>query len=166
MTEETSTPAPRGSTCTCLRLRKASRQVTQIYDHHLAAFGLTVNQYSILGHLRALPGVAISALADVMVMDPTSLTRALGPLQRQGLVRAEPDAQDRRTRRLHLTEDGARSFALAGAGWRKAQAHIEGALGSDGPPAINAALDHLIERLRQAPLVSAANANANEEGTE
>lgn len=152
------TPA-RGSSCTCLRLRKASRQVTQIYDHHLAPYGLTVNQYSLLGHLRALPGVVINALADTMVMDPTSLTRALRPLQRQGLVRAEADAKDRRTRRLHLTRDGERIFTAAGAGWRKAQTHIEQALGSDGPPAINAALDHLIERLRQAPAEGASSAN-------
>lgn len=149
----------RGSSCTCLRLRKASRQVTQIFDQHLAPYGLTVNQYSLLGHLRALPGVAINGLADTMVMDPTSLTRALRPLQRLGLVSAEADAKDRRTRRLHLTPDGDRVFKAAGAGWRKAQTQIEQAVGSDGPPAINAALDHLIERLRLASVPGASIAN-------
>ena len=37
--------------CTCLRLRKASRRVSQIYDQHLEPFGLTVTQYGVLGHI-------------------------------------------------------------------------------------------------------------------
>jgi DNA-binding MarR family transcriptional regulator len=157
MSDGCTKPPARASGCTCLRLRKASRQVTQIYDHHLAPFGLTVNQYSLLGHLRALPGVAIGTLAEAMVMDPTSLTRALRPLERDGYVRAQSDQNDRRSRRLYLTESGSSTFQAAGSGWRAAQTHIEQALGSEGPPAINAALDHLIESLRRTPDADAIN---------
>lgn len=162
MSSQPPRPPRQASPCTWLRLRKASRQVTQIYDHHLAPWGLTVNQYSILGHLRALPGIAISALADVMVMDPTSLTRALRPLQRQGLIRAESDREDRRARRLHLTAEGELMHKAAGVGWRAAQTHIEEALGCDGPPAINGILDHLIDRLRHTELPSSGTANREE----
>ena len=40
-------PSPSDSVCTCFRLRRAARQVSQIYDHELAAVGLSLNEYSI-----------------------------------------------------------------------------------------------------------------------
>ncbi len=138
----------RTSACTCLRLRKASRQVTQIYDQHLAPFGLTVNQFSLLGHLRSLSGISIGALAETMVMDPTSLTRALRPLERDGLVSMAAGEKDRRSRCLFISDAGRQAYERARPGWQSAQAHLEEALGSEGPPALNAALDNLIERLR------------------
>ncbi|RTL60549.1 MAG: MarR family transcriptional regulator [Hyphomicrobiales bacterium] len=147
-------PKPRPSACTCLRLRKASRQVTQIFDQHLAPYGLTVTQYSLLGHLRALPGITIGALAETMVMDPTSLTRSLKPLERQQFVRAAADPHDRRSRHLDITDAGIAAYQAARPGWEAAQSHVEQALGCDGPPALNAALDELIERLRHAPPLS------------
>ena len=144
-----STPAPRSMGCTCFRLRKATRQVTQIYDEHLAEFGLTVTQFSLLGHLRAMSGVGIGALADVMVMDPTSLTRALRPLERQGLVALRPDPSDRRARCVHLTDKGRSAYETARAGWQRAQDQIGDLLGDDALPRLNAALDDLTARLRR-----------------
>lgn len=147
----TSTDTPgRTSGCTCLRLRKATRQVTQIYDQHLAEFGLTVTQFSLLGHLRVMTGVSIGALADVMVMDPTSLTRALRPLERQGLVELKPDPVDRRARGVHVTEAGRSAYGHARAGWQRAQDQIGDVLGVGGLPTLNAALDDLTARLRSA----------------
>jgi DNA-binding MarR family transcriptional regulator len=86
-----------------MRLRKASRRVTQIYDHGLEAAGLTVSQYGVLGQLRRYDGIGISALAEILIMDPTTLTRSLRPLERQGLVTMKPGRRDRRSRCLHLT---------------------------------------------------------------
>lgn len=141
--------SPEGqSGCTCLRLRKASRQVTQIYDQHLLPYGLTVTQFSLLGHLRVMSGVGIGELAQTMVMDPTSLTRALRPLQRQGLVELRPDDKDRRARRLHITAAGTRAFERARPGWRQAQDRIAQVLGADGAPRLDAVLDDLTARLR------------------
>jgi DNA-binding MarR family transcriptional regulator len=133
--------------CTCLRLRKASRRVSQIYDQHLEPFGLTVTQYSLLGHLAAFEGVSIGELAEKLVMDPTTLTRNLRPLQRQGLVLVKPDRRDRRARSLQLTAKGRKVFEKAKPGWVRAQHHIEELFGKIETPALNAALDRVLERL-------------------
>jgi DNA-binding MarR family transcriptional regulator len=133
--------------CTCLRLRKASRRVSQIYDQHLEAFGLTVTQYSVLGHLAAFEGLSIGELAEKLVMDPTTLTRTLRPLQRQGWVAVKPARRDRRARSLQLTANGRKVFAHAKPGWVRAQRQIEEAFGKIETPALNAALDRVLERL-------------------
>lgn len=147
----------RTSHCTCLRLRKITRQVTQVYDQRLAGHGLTVTQYSLLGHLRALPGIGIGALAEAMIMDPTALTRTLRPLERQGLVTVRPDKDDRRARRLQLTEAGAKLYVTAHPAWRAAQDQIEQVLCDSGQSALNTVLDDLIRRFQALPTAAAAN---------
>ena len=133
--------------CTCLRLRKASRRVSQIYDRYLASFGLTVTQYGVLGHVVSFDGISIGALAEKLFMDPTTLTRNLSPLQRLNLVVVKPDRHDRRSRRLHVTPSGRKAFARAKPGWSRAQRHIERALGEVETPALNATLDRVLEKL-------------------
>src|SRR2546430_7458823 len=116
--------------CTCLRLRKAARRVTQIYDGHVEPFGLTITQFGLLAHLRVLDGIGIGALAEKLVMDPTTLTRNLRPLARRGLVAMEPDPGDRRSRCLHLTDEGRQILRAARPAWARAQHHVEQVLGS------------------------------------
>ena len=67
------------SGCTCLRLRKAARRMTQIYGQHLEPFSLTVTQFSLLGHVRAFDGIGIGALAEKLITDPTTLTKNAPP---------------------------------------------------------------------------------------
>src|SRR5262245_6460483 len=135
--------------CTCMRLRKASRRVTQIYDRGLEAAGLTVTQYGVLGQLRRNDGIGIGALAEMLIMDPTTLTRSLRPLERQGLVTMRADRRDRRTRSLQLTAKGKAAFENAIPAWRRVQRQLEEAMGGPETAALNAALDHVIERLAE-----------------
>lgn len=133
--------------CTCARVRKAARRVSQIYDQALEPYGLTISQYGILIGLRQNDGISIGQLAERMVMDPTSLTRSLKPLQRRGLVHLATDPNDRRTRRLSLTPEGLAAMRAARPGWVKAQTHVEAALGADETQALHASLDRALERL-------------------
>jgi DNA-binding MarR family transcriptional regulator len=135
------------SGCACLRFRKAARRVSQIYDKHLEPYALTVTQYALLGHLRTYDGIGIGALADALVMDPTTLTRNLRPLERRNLVAQERDEQDRRSRHLHLTEAGIRVYIEARPGWEAAQRQITKALGEAGSTTISATIDSMLERL-------------------
>jgi DNA-binding MarR family transcriptional regulator len=137
--------------CTCLRLRKAARRVSQIYDRSLEPCGLTVTQYGLLGHIATLDGIGIGALAARMVMDPTTLTRNLKPLLEQALIVLLPDRRDRRARCLHLTDDGRRAFARAKPAWKRAQLQLEQVLGERDAPALNAVLDRVLARLAGAP---------------
>jgi DNA-binding MarR family transcriptional regulator len=130
-----------------MRLRKAARRVSQIYDQHLEPFGLTVTQYGVLGHLATFDGISIGELAEKLVMDPTTLTRNLRPLEREGLVAAKTDRRDRRARSLGLTVKGRQVLERARPGWARAQRHIERVLGEIETPALNAVLDRVLERL-------------------
>jgi DNA-binding MarR family transcriptional regulator len=154
--EDTASPKLMG--CTCSRLRKVTRRVSQIYDRSLEPSGLTVTQYALLAHLAAFDGISIGALADKMVMDPTSLTRTLRPLERQGLIVLKPNRNDRRMRSLHLTSAGRRAFEQAKPAWARTQRFIESVIGELETPALHAALDHVLERLAgQDELVARSN---------
>lgn len=137
------------SPCTCLLLRKAARRVSQIYDRHLAPFGLTITQFALLSHLRTYDGIGIGALAGKLVMDPTTLTRNLRPLERQGLIIQVADRNDKRNRNLHLTQTGRDAFRAARPGWQAAQEEIAGVLGGDDGPALSGAIDRMLQKLSE-----------------
>ena len=133
--------------CTCLRVRKAARRLSQIYDRHLDGSGLTITQFSLLGHLRAFDGIGISALADKLVMDASTLTRNLRPLEKRGLIVQRADAADRRNRRLSLTREGHAAFAVARPRWELAQREVAAAIGGDAGRQLAYSLDDLLARL-------------------
>ncbi|GJD83441.1 hypothetical protein HPGCJGGD_1308 [Methylobacterium haplocladii] len=112
------------SPCHCLTMRQASRQVTQLYDRHFAPTGLRVTQYSVLRMLGRNEPLAMQALADRMVMDRTTLSRALRPLEREGLVSMAP-GRDARTRLLSLTPAGHALIEELAPAWDRAQAEFE-----------------------------------------
>ena len=146
MAERNEIPSPASFGCTCLRLRKAARRITHIYDGYVEPFGLTITQFVLLAHLRVLDGISVGALAERLVMDPTTLTRNLRPLEREGLVRLERDPADRRSRTLHLTDQGRETLRAARPAWARAQRHVEESLGNADAAGLNAALDRMLER--------------------
>jgi DNA-binding MarR family transcriptional regulator len=133
--------------CTAARVRKVARLVTQLYDHHLEPCCLTLTQFGVLGHIRTDDGVGLGALAQRMVMDPTTLTRALRPLETRGLVQLTPDPHDRRHKRLHLTEEGRGAWEAAHPFWQAAQAEVRHRLGGQDIEQFHAVLDGAIDRL-------------------
>lgn len=138
--------APRFS-CTCSRIRKAARRVTQLYDQFLEPTGLTITQFGLLAQLKRHDGITIGELAGRMIMDPTTLTRNLRPIERDGLVKLVPAPNDRRARQVHLTARGRAAFDKARPAWAKAQRHVETTLGEPDTEALNAALDRSLARL-------------------
>jgi DNA-binding MarR family transcriptional regulator len=93
------------SPCTWFNVRRASRAVTQFFDHALQSSGLKVSQGNILGHLSVQGDVAIGDLADDLIMDRTTLTRNVQVLAKHGYITVTP-GKDRRTRMLSITEKG------------------------------------------------------------
>ena len=145
----TQDPAPLEETtgCACLRLRKVTRRVTQLYDHALSPAGLTGPQFSVLAHLKGATDLSIGELAERMVMDPTTLTRALRPLERDGLVAVVPGEHDRRRRVIMLTAAGRAAFRQAVPLWREAQRELARVLGRDGFRSLVSSLDFSLGRL-------------------
>ncbi|WP_233852696.1 MarR family winged helix-turn-helix transcriptional regulator [Paraburkholderia sp. HD33-4] len=111
--------------CNCFALRQAARHVTQIYERHLGNVGLTAAQFTILAKLARTPNLPIAELADAMVMERTTLVRAMKPLQRDGLVLADAADHDNRTLLFSLTEKGETTFDQASVAWRAAQEEFE-----------------------------------------
>src|SRR3546814_8881467 len=66
--------------CTCAVLRRATRRLTQVYDEGMRPSGLKLTQYSVLNILAQAENPSITDLADRLMMDRTTLTRNLGPL--------------------------------------------------------------------------------------
>lgn len=72
--------------CYCSSLRKSTRIITKIYDQLLATSGLKVTQYALMVNLNRLEPATINQLADVMILERTTLVRNLNILIKQGLV--------------------------------------------------------------------------------
>jgi DNA-binding MarR family transcriptional regulator len=117
------------SLCNCTAIRKAARHMTRFYDACLAEVGLRGTQYIILRSLSAHGPMTINALAEVMVMDRTTVTHNVKPLQRDGLVGIEVDPTDKRSRIVALTKRGVASVRQGEAAWAKAQAQFESRFG-------------------------------------
>jgi DNA-binding MarR family transcriptional regulator len=130
---------PEALACNCLAIRQAARQITQLYERHLAVVGLKASQYSILAKLSRLGPLSINALAAEMVMDRTTTGRAIQPLVRDKLVAVEA-GHDARTKLVRLTPAGAKRFKAALAHWREAQQEFECAYGASESAALRAAL--------------------------
>lgn len=129
------------SNCTCLRLRKTARRLTQIYDEALAPAGLTVTQFGILSNLAGRGDLSIGQLAEHMGMDPTSLNRTLKPLQREKLITEKTDLTDKRVRLISLTNVGLSILPDAIKLWKSAQEHITFDLGASAVTNLNRQLD-------------------------
>ena len=114
--------------CACFNLRKAARAVTQMFDGAFQPLGLRANQFTILAKVAVDGPFNISDLAKRLVMDRTTLSRDLGPLERQGWVRVQA-GKDRRTRGVEVTAAGRRLLEQALPLWRKTQAKVVRGLG-------------------------------------
>ncbi len=125
--------------CTNFNLRKAARVVTHLYDEMLKPSGLRSTQYSLLTVLSLGGADTISNLAHQLVMDRTTLTRNLKPLQSQGWIKRVP-GEDRRTRAWTITAPGRKVLAQALPLWKKAQKDTVSLLGKER---WNGLLDHL-----------------------
>jgi len=116
------------SGCACLSLRKAARMMAQAYDHKLRPLELRNTQFSLLSLLAMNGSSTVSALADDLAMDRTTLTRNLGVMERRQLV-AISVGNDARTRHVEITESGETLLHQAIPLWKEAQNSVEEKLG-------------------------------------
>jgi DNA-binding MarR family transcriptional regulator len=129
--------------CNCQAIRQAARQVTQLYDRHLAPSGLRTSQLSVLANLSRGGPQSIHELAASLVMDRTTLGRGIRPLERDGLIEIG-DGPDGRTRSVKLTSAGRKRLAAALPLWQAAQTEFETAFGTAEALALRATLDRVV----------------------
>lgn len=116
------------TSCTCQNLRQTTRVVTQYYEQALEPTGLKVTQLPVLAAAATMGPVAMSQLAEALVMDRTTLTRNLQPLDRAGLVKIAP-GEDKRARMVTATPKGMAALDKALPLWKQAQGSMVEALG-------------------------------------
>ncbi|MBM6593489.1 MarR family winged helix-turn-helix transcriptional regulator [Microvirga pudoricolor] len=112
-------------TCLCLHVQRAARALGRRFDEALRPLGLTNGQFSLLMSLNRPEPPSMGSVAGLLAMDRTTLTAALKPLERRGLVSVAPDPGDKRARRLALTPDGRALLARAVPVWKHAHGLVE-----------------------------------------
>jgi DNA-binding MarR family transcriptional regulator len=130
--------------CACHKVRMAARAVTRAYDDALRAVGLRATQYAVLVAVGNESGMSITALAEVLGMDRTTLTRNLGPLEKEGLIAVGIEGW-RRSRAVEITKKGRAQLLQALPLWEQAQATLKGKLGNRNWISVHNSLDLLIK---------------------
>src|SRR5579863_5549536 len=129
--------------CLCLHVQRAARALARRFDEVLRPFGLTNGQFSLLMSLNRLEPPPMGPVASLLAMDRTTLTAALKPLERRGLVKVLPGSSDRRARVLKLTDKGRRLLARAVPVWESAHREIESLMPPGAPDDIRRSLQSL-----------------------
>ena len=117
--------------CLCLHAQRAARALARRFDESLRPLGLTNGQFSLLMSLNRPEPPSMGPVAGLLAMDRTTLTAALKPLERRGLVVVEVDPDDGRGRLLRLTPEGRALLRKAVPIWQRTHAATE-ALLEDG----------------------------------
>src|SRR5512143_1001095 len=109
-------------TCFCLHAQRAARALARRFDEALRPLDLTNGQFSLLMSLNRPEPPSIGSVAALLAMDRTTLTAALKPLERRGLVKISIDKEDKRSRRLALTAAGRALLSKAVPLWKRTHA--------------------------------------------
>jgi DNA-binding MarR family transcriptional regulator len=136
-----------GRTCACFKVRKAARAVTKLYEEVLRPIGLRATQFSLLMAVRVTGPVTVVKLAQITVMDRTTLTRNLQILEKRRLIEIKP-GKDRREREVTLTAVGMETLAKAIPLWEEAQDRVRQGLGEEKMRHLMDDLSEMISRLR------------------
>lgn len=111
--------------CLCLHAQRAARVLARRFDEAFRPFGITSGQFSLLNALNRPGAAAMADVTRLLAMDRTTLTAALKPLERAGLVMVGADEHDRRKRRLALTPAGRAALEAAMPVWHAEHAAFE-----------------------------------------
>ncbi len=122
--------------CPAFNIRAASRVITQLFDEILKPTGLQITQFAVLVGVVSLDSPSINQLAKGLVMDRTTLTRNLKPLEKEGLIKIT-SGDDKRTHFVKITPKGKSAMEKTLPYWEKArtvvseefgQKHLDGLL--------------------------------------
>jgi DNA-binding MarR family transcriptional regulator len=129
--------------CLCLHVQRAARALARRFDDAFRPLGLTNGQFSLMMALNRAEPPGMAAVASLLGMNRATLTAALKPLRRRGLVAIAADPADRRARRMTLSARGRRLLARAVPVWRRTHAAAETLLGHGEPERLRDALRRL-----------------------
>ncbi len=118
-------------TCLIFRVRALSRTLTALYEEELRPLGLKASQMNVMTAIAAGGEARLSTLADRIALEPSSLSRVVDVMRRNGWVETVTDPDDERARLVRLTGAGNALYAEAIPLWRKAQTRARKLLGQE-----------------------------------
>lgn len=126
--------------CLCLHIQRAARTLARLFDEALRPVDLTNQQFSLLMSLNRPEPPPLGPVATLLGMDRTTLTAALKPLERRGLVVVTTGEKDRRSRLLAITPEGIALLARAMPIWQRTHDEVDARLGDFEPARLRQAL--------------------------
>lgn len=126
--------------CLCLHVQRAARSLARLFDEALRPVDLTNQQFSLLMSLNRPEPPPIGPVANLLGMDRTTLTAALKPLERRGLVVVTAGEKDRRSRLLAITPEGIALLAKAMPIWQRTHDEVDARLADIEPARLRQAL--------------------------
>ncbi|MET3854307.1 MarR family winged helix-turn-helix transcriptional regulator [Rhizobium sp. OAE497] len=129
--------------CSNSALRRATRQLGQLYEDVFAPSGLRGTQFSLMTQIHMNGRPSLKFLADGLVMDLSALGHTLKPLIRDGLVKLEPDAKDKRVKRAMLTPAGIAKWEEGNRLWAEARDRFENAFGAEAAAELRNTLNRI-----------------------
>jgi len=129
--------------CLCLHVQRAARALARRFDDALRPVGLNQGQFSLLMSLNRPAPPTIGEVSALLALDRTTLTANLKPLERRGLVKVKVDTEDKRSRRLVLTDAGRAVLVAAAPIWKRAHARTERLLKSAPAEIVRKSLSEL-----------------------
>jgi DNA-binding MarR family transcriptional regulator len=97
----------KASVVTWLRLARVFQKIDHASAEHLRAWGLSVAQFDVLAHVGTTEGLTQQELADSLLVTKGNICQLLDRLEHSGLIERR---QERRTKRLFLTQAGQKLF--------------------------------------------------------
>jgi len=135
-----------GRACPATHLRQAGRMLARMYDAAFRPLGLELSQVPVVATVasRGDAGIRIGELARVLVLDRTSVTRALRPLEQAGLLRVARSPDDARSKLVVATRAGERAVRAAYPRWLRVTKRLRDVFGDGRIDALNAELAALV----------------------
>jgi len=149
--------------CACFNFRKATRAVTHHFDEALQACGLRSTQLVILLAAHVAGSASVARLAEDLVVDRSTLTRNLKPLEKARLLTITP-GKDRRMRMVTLTDKGRSTLIEAIPLWKKAQSSFVSQMGEERWARLREDLSATVESIRSQPATAAAATDTDGDG--
>ena len=117
--------------CAGWNLRLAARRVTQFLEAEMDGAGVSLSQFGLMAEIASADDDTVSAIAERMGLDQSTLSRTLRTLESDGLVELATVESDQRKRMVWLTEKGARRLETALKVWRHAHVKLSKQLSVD-----------------------------------
>ncbi len=86
-----------------LLIHQATQSIRRRFEQRAGVYGLSAAQWRLLVHVKKEPGVAQARLAELLEIEPISVSRLIDRMEQAGWIERRQSTEDRRVRTVHPT---------------------------------------------------------------